>query len=63
MNTLVEQSEQCTPFMSVLVKLSKILGLFGFHFSVEFAVKYSEGNFLFTVSAVLNSIVQILAYL
>jgi len=49
--------------MYVLVKLSKILGLFGFHFSVEFAVKYSEGNFLFTVSAVLNSIVQILAYL
>lgn len=32
-------------------------------FSVEFAVKSFEGNFLFTISAVLNSIVQIPAYL
>jgi len=39
------------------------IGIIWLPFSVEFAVKYSEGNFLFTVSAVLNSIVQILAYL
>lgn len=38
-------------------------GIIWLAFSVQFAVKSFEGNFLFTISAVLNSFVQIPSYL